>query len=76
MSIIKADKVEVEIQEQTDPDAACQYMCVVSYQPEGLLSKEIITVLLSNLKPIIKKTIDLGNQVVTKEETTKLKSDV
>jgi hypothetical protein len=40
------------------------------------LSKEIITVLLSNLKPIIKKTIDLGNQVVTKEETTKLKSDV
>jgi hypothetical protein len=76
MSIIKADKVEVEIQEQTDPDAACQYMCVVSYQPEGVLSKEIITVLLSNLKPIIKKTIDLGNQVVTKEETTKLKSDV
>jgi hypothetical protein len=76
MSIIKADKVEVEIQEQTDPDAACHYMCVVSYQPEGLLSKEIITVLLSNLKPIIKKTIDLGNQVVTKEETTKLKSDV
>ena len=76
MSIIKADKVEVEIQEQTDPDAACQYMCVVSYQPEGLLSKEIITVLLSDLKPIIKKTIDLGNRVVAKEEKTKLTPDV
>ena len=76
MSIIKANKVEVEIQEQTDPDAACQYMCVVSYQPEGLLSKEIITVLLSDLKPIIKKTIDLGNRVVAKEEKTKLTPDV
>ena len=73
MSIIKADKVEVEIQEQTDPDAACQYMCVVSYQPEGLLSKEIITVLLSDLKPIIKKTIDLGNRVVAKGVPTTTK---
>ena len=66
MSIIKADKVEIEIQEQTDPDAACQYMCVVSYQPEGSLSKEIITLLLSDTKPIIKKTMDLGNRVVEK----------
>ena len=36
MSVIKAEKVEIEIQEQTDPGAACQYMTVVSYQPEGL----------------------------------------
>ena len=77
MSIIKADKVEIEIQEQTDPDAACQYMCVVSYQPEGLLSKEIITLLLSDTKPFIKKTVDLGNRVVAKDvPTTKKPKDV
>ena len=68
MSVIKADKVEIEIQEQTDPDTAAQYMTVVSYQPEGLLSKEIITVILTDTKPFIKKTIDLGNQIVRKEE--------
>ena len=43
-------------------------MAVVSYQPEGLFSKEIITVLLSDTKPFIKKTIDLGNRVVRKEQ--------
>jgi len=69
MSIIKADKVEIEIQEQTDPEAACQYMTVVSYQPEGLLSKEIITLLLSDTKPFIKKTVDLGNRIVRNEKT-------
>ena len=68
MSVIKAEKVEIEIQEQTDPGAACQYMTVVSYQPEGLLSKEIITLVLTDTKPFIKKTIDLGNQIVRKEE--------
>ena len=73
MSIIKADKVEIEIQEQTDPEAACQYMTVVSYQPEGLLSKEIITLLLSDTKPIIKKTMDLGNRVVEKGVPTTTK---
>jgi hypothetical protein len=73
MSIIKADKVEIEIQEQTDPDAACQYMTVVSYQPEGLLSKEIITLLLSDTKPFIKKTMDLGNRVVEKGVPTTTK---
>ena len=42
MSIIKAKKCEVEIQEQTDPDAACRYMVILSYEPEHKLSKEII----------------------------------
>ena len=74
MSVIKADKVEIEIQEQTDPEAACQYMTVVSYQPEGLLSKEIITLVLTDTKPFIKKTIDLGNQIKRKEETVAVPS--
>ena len=68
----KADKVEIEIQEQTDPEAACQYMTVVSYQPEGLLSKEIITLVLTDTKPFIKKTIDLGNQIKRKEEAVEV----
>ena len=52
-------------------------MCVVSYQPEGLLSKEIITLLLSDTKPFIKKTVDLGNRVVAKDvPTTKKPKDV
>ena len=75
MSVIKADKVEIEIQEQTDPEAACQYMTVVSYQPEGLLSKEIITLVLTDTKPFIKKTIDLGNQIKRKEETVEVPND-
>ena len=72
MSVIKADKVEIEIQEQTDPEAACQYMTVVSYQPEGLLSKEIITLVLTDTKPFIKKTIDLGIRLVRKEEAVEV----
>ena len=70
MSIIKANKCEIEIQEQTIEDAGCKYMTVLSYEPEGKFSKEIITVVLSNLKPIIKKTIDLGNRIVEKDIPT------
>ena len=69
MSIIKANKCEIEIQEQTIEDAGCKYMTVLSYEPEGKFSKEIISVVMTNLKPIVKKTIDLGNQIVTREET-------
>ena len=47
-------------------------MTVVSYQPEGLLSKEIITLVLTDTKPFIKKTIDLGNRIVRKEETVEI----
>ena len=70
MSIIKANKCEIEIQEQTIEDAGCKYMTVLSYEPEGKFSKEIITVVLSDLKPTVKKTIDLGNRVVEKDIPT------
>ena len=76
MSIIKAAKCEVEIQEQTVEDAGCKYMTVISYEPEDRLSKEIVTIVMTDLKPIVKKTIDLGHQVVAKEETAKLTPDV
>ena len=66
MSIIKATKCEIEIQEQTIEDAGCKYMLVLSYEPTGKMSKEIISVVLTNIKPTIKETIDYGNRVVEK----------
>ena len=73
MSIIKANKCEVEIQEQTVEDAACKYMTVISYEPEDKLSKEIVTIVMTDLKPIVKKTLDLGNRVVEKGVPTTAK---
>jgi hypothetical protein len=73
MSIIKAKKCEVEIQEQTNPDAAAKYMVVLSYEPESELSKEIISVVLTNFKPIIKQTMDLGDRIVEKNVATNTK---
>ena len=52
MSIIKAKKCEVEIQEQTIEGAAAKYVVILSYEPEGEFSKEIISIVLTN--PVIK----------------------
>ena len=73
MSIIKAKKCEVEIQEQTVEGAAAKYMVVLSYEPEEVQSKEIISTVLTNFKPIIKQTIDLGHAVVEKNVATPTK---
>ena len=67
MSIIKAAKCEVEIQEQTVPDAGAKYMVVLSYEPEGLQSKEIIYVVLTDTLPYLKQTIDKGNIIEEKK---------
>ena len=40
MSIIKANKCEIEVQEQTAPDAPGRYMVILSYEPEHKTSKE------------------------------------
>ena len=70
MSIIKAKRCEIEIQEQTIEDAGAKYMVVLSYEPEEKHSKEIISVVLTNHKPIIKQTMDLGNAVVEQNVAT------
>ena len=67
MSIIKAAKCEVEIQEQTAADAGAKYMVVLSYEPEGLQSKEIISVVLTDTLPYLKQTIDKGNIIEEKK---------
>ena len=59
MSVIRAAKCEIEIQEQTDLDkdlAAAKYMVILSYEPEGLESKEIISIVLTNTLPYINQT--------------------
>tara|TARA_B110000285_G_C14855503_1_gene482030 strand:- start:251 stop:511 length:261 start_codon:yes stop_codon:yes gene_type:complete len=70
MSIIKAKYCEVEIQEQTMPEAGAKYMVVLSYEPEDKFSKEIISVVLTNNKPKIKETIDVGDAVLNKNVPT------
>ena len=73
MSIIKASKCEIEIQEQTVKDAACKYMVSLSYEPNGKYSKEIISIVLCDLKPFVKHTIDLGDRIVEKNVATTTK---
>jgi len=70
MSVIKAKRCQVEIQEQTAENAGAKYMVVLSYEPEDKESKEIISVVLTNSKPIIKQTMDLGNATVEKHVAT------
>ena len=57
MSLIRAAKCEIEIQEQHLDEkhlAASRYVVILSYEPEGLQSKEIISVVLTNNPPYLK----------------------
>ena len=63
MSIIESDKIDIEIQEQTNEDAGCKYMVLVSFEGPDQ-SKEIAKVLLTNSKPHIRTTIDNGTSVI------------
>ena len=73
MSIIKASIVEVEVQEQSAPDAGAKYMVVVRYEPIGKEQSDILKIILTNQKPIIKQTLDLGDKVVEKVVATTTK---
>lgn len=68
MAIVESDKIDIEIQEQTDPDAGCKYLITVSYEGPNQ-SKEIAKVLLTNSKPIIRETVDTGHGIVRDKET-------
>ena len=69
MSIIKPKFVEIEIQEQTDPDRPSHWMTIVKYQhevKEGVMdgALEIKTILMTDFDPVIRWTRDLGDKVV------------
>tara|TARA_R100001369_G_scaffold70437_1_gene98187 strand:- start:180 stop:449 length:270 start_codon:yes stop_codon:yes gene_type:complete len=73
MSIIAAKFCEIEVQEQTlstEDNAGVKYMVVLSYEPEKTNSKEIISIVLTNNKPIIKQTIAFNDAVVNKNIPT------
>ena len=73
MSIIKASIVAVEVQEQTVPDAGARYMVVVRYEPIGKQQSDILQIILTDQKPLIKQTMDLGDRVVEKNVSTTTK---
>ena len=64
MAIVKAKKVEVEIQKQTIAKADCKYMVLLKYEPEDYISTEILSVVLTDEKPIVRQTIDEGDKIV------------
>ena len=64
MALIKAKKVEIEIQKQTHDKAACKYVVILKYEPEDYISTEILSVVLTDEKPIVRQTIDEGDKIV------------
>jgi len=53
MAVIKAKKVEFEVLKQNINGAAAKYMMTLSYEPEGLESKEILNIVLCDQTPYI-----------------------
>ena len=69
MSIIKTDFVEIEIQQQTDPDRATHWCTIIKVQPEvkdGVMPGclEIKQIIMTDFDPIIRYTKDLGDKIV------------
>ena len=63
MAIIKAKKIEIEIQQQQHPDADVKWMVVFKYEPEDKQSCEVLQVGLTDEKPLVHQTIDTGDAV-------------
>ena len=64
MALIKAKKVEIEIQKQTLDKAASKYVVLLKYEPEDYISTEILSMVLTDEKPIVRQTIDQGDKIV------------
>ena len=69
MSIIKTEMVEIEVQQQTDPDRATHWCTIIKVQPEvkdGVMpgSLEIKQIIMTDFDPIIRYTKDLGDKIV------------
>ena len=64
MALIRAKKIEVEIQKQTFAKADCKYMVLLKFEPEDYISTEILSVVLTDEKPIVRQTIDLGDRII------------
>ena len=70
MTVIKAKLVEVEVQQQCMEEPGCKYMVAIRYVPLRHQSNELLNIILTDEKPIIRETIDLGDRVVEKNVAT------
>ena len=64
MSIIKADRLEIEIQEQKIEGSGCKFLVLVKTENKKL--KQQLKVITTDTKPIIKNTEATENTVITK----------
>ncbi len=65
MALIKAKKVEVEIRKRFKRlTSDTKYMVLLKYEPEDYLSTEILSIVLTDEKPIVRQTIDYGDKIV------------
>ena len=61
MAIIKAERLEIEIQEQTMSGAGSKYMVLIKTE-----NKDELKIITTNQKPHLKYTEDNGNIVLNK----------
>ena len=64
MTIVKSEKVEIEIQKQVMADAGCQYMVLVKSENNNETKLKILT---TDIEPIFKFSEDNGHIVVVKK---------
>ena len=64
MSIIKADRLEIEIQEQKIEESGCKFLVLIRTKKKLQQQLKIIT---TDVKPIIKNTESTENIVITKK---------
>ena len=63
MAIYKSEKFHIDIEEQDYPDADCKFMISLWHTPNGLKSRELIAVGLSDNMPLLQSTRNKGNVV-------------
>ena len=61
MTIIKAEKIEIEIQEQSMVGAGSKYMILIKTE-----NKDKLKIITTNTKPNLKYTEDNGNIILNK----------
>ena len=64
MTIIKSEKIEIEVQKQVMDGARCKYMVLVKSENND---KNKLTILTTNIEPIIKFSEDNGNTIIEKK---------
>ena len=64
MTIVKSEKVEIEIQKQVMDHASCKYMVLVKSENNNESKLKILT---TDIEPIVKFSEDNGNTVIEKK---------